>query len=230
MQAQELREAVLEANLELVNRGLVTYTWGNVSGFDRDAGLVAIKPSGVSYSQMRATDIVLVDLEGSTVDSELRPSSDTPTHIEMYKAFPEIGGIAHSHSASATSFAQARKGLPCFGTTHADHFRGEVPITRMLTSSEVETAYEANTGKLIVETFEETSPHAIPGVLVAGHGPFTWGPSSAEAVKNSAVLEQLCLMALNTVALSPDQTSLPEYVISKHYDRKHGSSAYYGQK
>lgn len=229
MQIQRLREAVCAANLELVARGLVTYTWGNVSGIDREADVVAIKPSGVDYDELTPAKIVLMRLDGTPVEGGLRPSSDTPTHLELYRAFPSLGGIAHTHSPHATLFAQAGRGLPCFGTTHADHFYGEVPITRPMTPSEVAGAYEANTGQLIAEAFTNLEPLEMPAVLVWGHGPFTWGADSAAAVKNSVVLEQVCRMALGALQLNPDLEPLPDYLLARHFQRKHGSGAYYGQ-
>ncbi len=226
-----LREAVCEANLELAARGLVTYTWGNVSGIDRDSGTVAIKPSGVDYDALTAADIVLLDLlSGKVIWGDLRPSSDTPTHLALYRAFAGVGGVAHTHSPSATAFAQAGLPLPCLGTTHADHFHGDVPVTRMLTAEEVGGAYEANTGGVIVETFSGRDPLDVPAVLVAGHGPFTWGETAAAAVKNSVVLEAVAEMGLGTLQLRSSQRSIPQYLMERHYRRKHGPGAYYGQR
>ncbi len=227
---EQLKEKVLQANLDLLKYGLVTLTWGNVSGIDRQQGVVAIKPSGIDYYDMKTNDIVVVDLNGNVVDGDLKPSSDTATHCELYKAFPDIGGITHSHSEYATIFAQALREIPCYGTTHADHFYGPVPVTRQLTEEEVNTDYETNTGKVIVERFRDLDPNAVPGVLVAGHAPFTWGKDPAESVKNNLVLERIAKMAFYSKQLNPDLPPLPEYILKKHYLRKHGPDAYYGQK
>jgi L-ribulose-5-phosphate 4-epimerase len=227
---EALRERVWRANLDLVRHGLVILTFGNASGIDRKKGLVAIKPSGVSYEHMKATDMVVVDLEGKIVAGELIPSSDTPTHIELYKAFPSIGGIVHAHSLYATMFAQAATEIPCLGTTHADHFHGPVPVTRFPTRKDVETDYEKNTGKLIVRRFARIDPNATPAALVAGHGPFAWGKTPAEAVANALVLEQTAQTALGTLTLRPGRRALPGYILEKHFLRKHGPRAYYGQK
>jgi len=226
---QQLRDAVCAANLELVARGLVTYTWGNVSGIDREADVVAIKPSGVEYAQLTPAKIVLLRLDGTPAEPGLRPSSDTPTHLELYRAFPSLGGIAHTHSLHAVVFAMAGRSLPCFNTTHADHFNGEVPATRPLTAAEVAGAYEANTGRVIAECFAGQEPLDIPAVLVPGHGPFTWGADPAAAVKNSMVLEQCCRMALGALQLNPDLEPLPDFLLARHFQRKHGPGAYYGQ-
>ncbi len=227
---EELKERVLKANQYLVEYGLVTLTWGNVSGIDRKSELVVIKPSGVDYNLMKAADMVVVSLDGKIVEGKLRPSSDLPTHIELYKAFKEIGGITHSHSENATSFAQACAEIPCFGTTHADHFNGPVPVTRVLTEAEVNENYELNTGKVIIERFKELDYLGIPGVLVAGHAPFTWGKDPEDSVKNNLVLERVAKMALNSLMLNPQLSKLPEYILNKHYKRKHGPDAYYGQR
>ena len=228
---EDLKERVWQANLDLVRHGLVVLTFGNVSGLDRAAGLMAIKPSGLSYEGMRSEDIVLVDMDGRVVEGRFRPSSDTPTHLVLYKAFPDIGGISHAHSVSATAFAQARRGLPCLGTTQADYFHGPVPVTRMLTKREVEKDYEANTGKVIVERFGRgLLPKSVPAVLVAGHGPFTWGRTPAEAVEHAVILETAAEMALNTLRINPRAPRLPEHLLRKHYERKHGPGATYGQK
>jgi len=227
---EELKKKVLEANLSLVKYGLVTLTWGNVSGIDRERGLVVIKPSGVDYEKMSAGDMVVVNLEGKIIEGNYRPSSDTPTHVELYKAFKAVGGITHSHSEYATIFAQAGLEVPCFGTTHADHFNGPVPITRFLTETEVNEGYELNTGKVIIERFNELDPIAMPGVLVRGHGPFTWGKDADDSVKNNLILERIARMALHSMQLNPDLASLPDYILRKHYERKHGPNAYYGQK
>ena len=227
---RELRNEVCEANRALVTHRLVILTWGNVSGIDRQRGIVAIKPSGVEYDALRPQDIVLVDLDGKTLEGKLKPSSDTPTHLALYRAFAGIGGVTHTHSSCATAFAQARRGVPCFGTTHADHFFGEVPVTRLLRRGEVESDYEAETGAVIVERFKGLDPAHMPAVLVAGHGPFTWGKSAADSVKNSVALESVAEMALRTLALAPDAAPLPKYLLDKHFLRKHGPGAYYGQK
>lgn len=228
---EALKETVCEANLELSRRGVVLYTWGNVSGIDRARGLVVIKPSGVPYQGMQPSDMVVVDLEGRIVEGTLRPSSDTPTHLELYKAFPEIGGVVHTHSTHAVVFAQAGMEIPPLGTTHADYFYGAVPVSRSLTRDEVQEAYEKNTGRVIVETVKETGrgPLAVPGVLVRNHGPFTWGKDPAEAVYHSVVLEEIAEMAWKTLQINPS-AALPPYILEKHYRRKHGSQAYYGQK
>lgn len=228
---EALKEKVCEANLELSRRGVVLYTWGNVSGIDHARGLIVIKPSGVPYQGMQPSDMVVVDLEGRIVEGTLRPSSDTPTHLELYKAFPEIGGVVHTHSTHAVVFAQAGMEIPPLGTTHADYFYGPVPVSRGLTRDEVQEAYEKNTGRVIVETVKETGrvPLAVPGVLVRNHGPFTWGKDPAEAVYHSVVLEEIAEMAWKTIQLNP-AAALPPYVLEKHYQRKHGPCAYYGQK
>ena len=205
-------------------------TWGNVSGIDRQRGLVVIKPSGISYEQMRPEHMVVVDLQGNVVEGDLRPSSDTPSHVLLYEQFGHIGGVAHTHSPRATTFAQARMEIPCFGTTHADHFFGPVPLTRPLTQEEVETAYESNTGRVIVERFAGIDPLEMPAVLVAGHGPFTWGNSAADSVRNAVALEAVAKLALGTVTLRQDAPNLESYVLEKHYQRKHGPNASYGQR
>ena len=230
MDLTALKNDVFRRNLELVEHGLVVLTWGNVSGIDREAGLVAIKPSGVPYAGMTAEDIVVVDLEGHAVEGRLRPSSDLPTHLALYRAFPSVGGIVHTHSPKAVAWAQARRGIPAFGTTHADHFHGAVPCTRELTPAEVADDYELNTGRVIEERFHDLDAEAFPGVLVAGHGPFTWGPTPRKAVENAVALEQIAAMALDTLRLDPDAEPAPSYVLDKHYCRKHGPGAYYGQK
>ncbi|MGD1006745.1 MAG: L-ribulose-5-phosphate 4-epimerase [Ignavibacteriaceae bacterium] len=226
---ETLKEKVLKANLALVEYGLVTLTWGNASGIDRKEGLVVIKPGGVEYNKMKAGDMVVVDLKGNVVEGQNRPSSDTPTHVELYKAFTSIGGITHSHSEYATIFAQACIGIPCLGTTHADHFYGTVPVTRFLTKDEVNSNYELNTGKVIIERFRDLDPGAIPGVLIAGHAPFTWGKDPDDSVKNNLALERIAKMALFSLQLKPNLSDLPEYILKKHYLRKHGPNAYYGQ-
>lgn len=226
------KERVLRANLELDIRGIVIYTWGNVSEIDREHGLVVIKPSGVKYSEMTADDMVVVDLRtGAVVEGDKRPSSDTPTHLALYRAFPEIGGITHTHSTCAVAFAQAGRDIPALGTTHADYFHGAVPCTRSLTEAEVRDAYEANTGKVIEETIRERKLPilSVPGVIVRNHGPFTWGTDAEQSVYHAVVLEQVAAMAAATLALNPEST-LPDYVLEKHYSRKHGPGAYYGQR
>lgn len=225
-----LKESVCKANLELVDAGLVVLTWGNVSGIDREKNIVAIKPSGVSYDELIPEKIVLVDLDGNVVEGDLNPSSDTPTHLEIYKAFDNVGGITHTHSPRATSFAQAGVPVPCFGTTHADHFYGDVPVTRILTEEEVKNDYEKNTGMVIVERFKDLNPQDFPAVLVANHGPFTWGKDAKDSVKNSIALEVICQMAIDTMFLNNDAQSINQYILEKHFCRKHGDGAYYGQK
>ena len=227
---EALKEKVYHANMELPEFGLVVYTWGNVSAIDRESGLVVIKPSGVDYATMKPEDMVVMDLAGKVVEGKLRPSSDTPTHLELYKAFSGVGGIVHTHSSWATSWAQAGRGIPCYGTTHADYFYGEIPCARVLTPEEVESAYEKNTGKVIIEAFEGRDPMAAPGVLCPSHGPFTWGKDAAEAVHNAVVLEEVAKMATRTEMLNPKITPAVQYVQDKHYFRKHGANAYYGQK
>jgi len=227
---EALKAEVCEANLVLVRAGLVTLTWGNVSGIDRASGLMVIKPSGVSYDALTPDAMVVTDLDGKVVEGRYRPSSDTATHVLFYRAFPSIGGAVHTHSTEATAFAQACREIPCFGTTHADHFHGPVPLTRMLSPEEVAEAYEANTGHVILERFKTLDPDAVPGVLVAGHGPFTWGKNAAKAVENAIALEAVAAMARATLAANPQAQPLPQYVLDKHYYRKHGAGAYYGQK
>ena len=227
---ETLKQHVYEANLDLARHGLVILTWGNVSGLYRESGLVVIKPSGVSYERMRAEDMVVVDLQGRGVEGDLRPSSDTPTHLALYRAFPHIGGITHTHSTYATMFAQAQKEIPCLGTTHADHFYGPVPVTRTLTREEVEGDYEAETGQVIVERFAKLDAKAVPAVLVANHGPFAWGGDAGASVKNAVALEEVAKIALGVFVLNPDATAVPQYLLDKHFLRKHGADAYYGQK
>lgn len=234
MKLESLRAQVCEANKLLVAQQLVTLTWGNVSAIDRDAGLVAIKPSGVAYDKLQPSDIVLVDLDGKTAEGDLRPSSDTPTHVALYNAFHTIGGITHTHSPHATALCQHRTELPCLGTTHADHFMGPVPLTRQLTQDEVESGYEINTGRVIIERFTqapgEIDPAKVPAVLVAGHAPFCWGKSAADSVKNAITLEACARIAILQGILTGPQTTLEQHVLKKHHDRKHGPNAYYGQK
>jgi L-ribulose-5-phosphate 4-epimerase len=230
MKLKSLREAVLEANLELVRRGLVLYTFGNASGIDRDQGLVVIKPSGVAYESMKAQDLVVVDLDGRIVEGSLRPSSDLPTHLILYRAFQAVGGIAHTHSRAATAWAQAQREIPCFGTTHADYFHGPVPMTKPLRPSEIRTAYEANTGHAIVRRFAKLGPLHTPAVLVAGHAPFCWGETPAQAAHVAVVLEEIAALAFQTIAANPRARSISRQLHDKHFLRKHGTSAYYGQK
>lgn len=227
---KQLKQDVYEANMELNARGVVIFTWGNVSGIDRASGLVAIKPSGVDYETMTPEDMVIVDLDGNIVEGRLKPSSDTPTHLFLYRAFPKAGGIAHTHSEFAVSFAQAGLDIPALGTTHADVFFGPVPCTRSLSEAEVRGEYEKNTGAVIAETFAGRGfdPAAVPGVLVNNHGPFTWGKDAARAVYNAVTLEKVAAMAYRTLMLNP-AASMPGYVLEKHYYRKHGKNAYYGQ-
>ena len=229
---KSLREAVYEANMELPRRGLVTYTWGNVSAVDRAAGLMVIKPSGVEYEDLSPDKLVVLDLDGQRVEGSLNPSSDTKTHLELYRAFPEIGGIVHTHSAHAVAWAQAGRDIPCFGTTHADYFYGPVPCARALSPEEVEDDYEGSTGRVIVETFRERglNPVHVPGVICRSHGPFTWGRDAAQAVYHAAVLEEVAKMAIFTVQINPEALPAPQHVLDKHFMRKHGPNAYYGQK
>ena len=226
-----LIKETLQANLDLPKHQLVVFTWGNVSAIDRERGLVAIKPSGVPYDQMETRHIIVVDLDGKVISGTYKPSSDTATHLELYRSFPEIGGIVHTHSRWATTWAQACLDLPAFGTTHADYYYGDIPCTRHLTTEEITTDYELNTGKVIVETFAQRhlDPAALPGVLVAGHGPFTWGSSAADAVHNAVVLEECSMMAFHARMLNPGLSSLDQVLLDKHYLRKHGKNAYYGQ-
>lgn len=226
---EDLKQAVYEANMELPRRGLVTYTWGNVSGVDREKGLFVIKPSGVAYEDLRPEDMVVLDLEGRQVEGKLKPSSDTATHLELYKAFPEIGGIVHTHSSWATSWAQAGRDIPCYGTTHADYFYGSIPCARNLTKEEIEEGYEKNTGLVIVETFKNLNPVYVPGVLLKNHGPFAWGTDAGEAVHNAVVLEEVAKMAARTEQICPTVKEAPREIQDKHFFRKHGSDAYYGQ-
>ena len=230
MMLKSLREEVLEANLELVRRGLVVDTFGNASGICREKNLVAIKPSGVAYDTLRPEDLVISDLDGRTVEGSLRPSSDLPTHIALYKAFGEVGGVAHTHSRGATAWAQAGREIPCLGTTHADYFRGAVPVTGLLKREEIETDYEWNTGQAIVRRFVGVHPLSMPAVLVLGHAPFCWGRSAAEAAHVAWMLEEVAQMAFATLALNPEAAPLVDLLRDKHFLRKHGASAYYGQK
>ena len=227
----DLRHHVCQANHDLVAHDLVTLTWGNVSGLDHDRGLIVIKPSGVAYDRLTPESMVLVDLEGNVVEGELRPSSDTPTHVLLYRAFGEtgVGGITHTHSPMATAFAQARQPIPCYGTTHADHFHGPVPVTRLLTPAELEEDYERHSGTVIVERFAGLDALATPAVLLAGHAPFAWGPTPGKSVENAVALEAVAAMAHTTLTLRPDAPELEAYVRDKHFTRKHGPDAYYGQ-
>lgn len=224
-----LKKQVLEANLLLPRYGLVTFTWGNVSGIDREAGLAVIKPSGVEYDGMTAEDMVVVDLDGRVVEGRWKPSSDTPTHLALYRAFPALGGVVHTHSRWATSFAQAGRGIPPMGTTQGDYFYGEIPCTRKMTPEEIGGAYELETGNVIVETFRDTDPMRIPAVLVHSHGPFTWGRDAMEAVHNAVVLEEVAFMDFHALALNPAAGPMQQELLNKHYLRKHGPGAYYGQ-
>jgi L-ribulose-5-phosphate 4-epimerase len=225
----QLREEVLEANLELVRRGLVLYTFGNASGISREQGLVVIKPSGVPYDKMKPEHLVVTDLDGKIVEGDLRPSSDLPTHLVLYQAFPGIGGVAHTHSGYATSWAQARKPIPCFGTTHADYFYGPIPVTAVMKSAEITSEYEKNTGHAIVRAFKKVSYAAIPAVLVANHAPFAWGPDPAAAAHNAVIVEAVARMAFFTTAINRAALPVGKALHDKHYLRKHGSNAYYGQ-
>ena len=226
---EELKREICEANLLLPKYNLVTFTWGKVSGIDRESGLVVIKPSGVPYEGMTPEDMVVVDLDGKVVEGKWKPSSDTPTHVELYKAFPQCGGIVHTHSRWATTFAQAGRGIPAMGTTQADYFYGEIPCTRPMTDEEIRGEYEKETGKVIVETFADRDPAAIPGVLVYSHGPFAWGTDALNAVHNAVVMEECAFMDFHAMMLSPDRGSMQQTLLDKHYLRKHGANAYYGQ-
>ena len=227
---EALKKEVCEANLQLVRHGLVLFTWGNVSAIDRESGLVIIKPSGISYDNMQPDDMVVLDLDGNIVEGQWRPSSDTPTHLELYKACPEIGGIVHTHSTYATAFSQAGRDIPAYGTTHADYFYGPIPCARRLTKEEVETDYEKNTGLVMLETLGERNPLEVPAMLTTSHGPFAWGKNAADAVYHAVVLEEVARMSLLTEQINPKATPADEYLLDKHYLRKHGKNAYYGQK
>lgn len=226
---EKLKQEVLEANLLLPEYGLVTFTWGNVSGIDRERGLVVIKPSGVPYKGMSVEDMVVVDLDGNRVEGKWKPSSDTPTHVELYKAFPECGGIVHTHSRWATTFAQAGLDIPAMGTTQADYFYGDIPCTRMLTPEEIAGEYEKETGAVIIETFRDRSPADIPGVVVHSHGPFAWGASAHEAVHNAVVMEEVAFMDWHAMMIAPGAGRMQSELLDRHYLRKHGKNAYYGQ-
>ncbi|MBV8780459.1 MAG: L-ribulose-5-phosphate 4-epimerase AraD [Phycisphaerae bacterium] len=232
MPHENLKESVYRANLALVEAGLVVLTWGNASGADRAAGVMAIKPSGVAYDKLTANDIVVLDIaSGNIVDGSGRPSSDTPTHLHLYRSFPNIAGVVHTHSTYATSFAQAHCDVPCLGTTHADNFYGTIPVTRKMKRREIQSDYELNTGKVIEQCFltRKIDPDQVPGVLVASHAPFAWGPTPEKAVENAIVLEFASQMALNTFALTPKRKAIPQTLLDKHFLRKHGPKAYYGQ-
>ena len=226
---ESLKKEVYEANMELPKRGLITYTWGNVSGIDRESGYFVIKPSGVDYDLLKPEDMVVMDLEGNKIEGDLNPSSDTPTHIKLYKAYPEIGGVVHTHSPWATSWAQASRFIPCYGTTHADYFYGDIPCARLLTPDEIEKDYEKNTGLVIIETLEEINPMFVPGILCSNHGPFTWGKDAAHAVHNAVVLEEVAKMASCTESINKNAKKAPQSMQDKHFMRKHGPNAYYGQ-
>ena len=226
----QLKEIVCAANQQLPKYGLVTFTWGNVSAIDRESGLVVIKPSGVAYEALSPANMVVLDLDGNIVEGTYRPSSDTPTHLVLYRAFPECGGIVHTHSRWATSFAQAGRDIPALGTTHADYFYGDIPCTRKMTPEEIAGEYEKETGNVIAETFKDIDPAAIPGVLVHSHGPFVWGKDAFNAVHNAVVLEELAFMAYHALGLEPGLPRMQQELLDKHYLRKHGANAYYGQK
>jgi len=230
MTLDALRSAVLDANLELVRRGLVLFTWGNASGIDRERGMIAIKPSGVPYDTMKAADIVVVNLDGEIVEGELRPSSDLPTHLILYREFRSIGGVVHTHSRYATIWAQAGQEIPCYGTTHADYFHGPIPATEPLSTEEIETDYEANTGHAIVRRFRGLDPLSRPAALVAGHAPFTWGESVENAAHNAVVLEEVARMAIETTVVNAGAQPISQALLDKHFYRKHGRNAYYGQE
>jgi len=227
---EELKLAVYEANMELPGRGLVTYTWGNVSGIDRDKNLVVIKPSGVPYDELKPEHLVVLDMEGNIVEGRFKPSSDTPTHLVIYRKFKEVGGIVHTHSKWATTWAQSGRSIPALGTTHADYFYGDIPCTREMTSAEINGEYEKETGNVIVETFMNNNPIHVPGVLVRNHGPFTWGKDAHEAVHNAVVLEEVAMMAFNTFLLNPEAKPVNQSLLDRHFLRKHGANAYYGQR
>ena len=229
---EQLKKEVYEANMELPRRGLVTYTWGNVSGIDREKGLFVIKPSGVEYDELKPEDLVVMDLKGNKVEGDMNPSSDTKTHLVLYNAFPQLGGIVHTHSPHAVGWAQAGEDIPCFGTTHADYFYGPVPCARHLTQEELDEDYELNTGKIIVETFQKRGidPVAVPAVICFSHGPFTWGKEAAQAVYHAVVLEEVAKMAIYTRQVRQEALPAPQRILDKHYLRKHGPGAYYGQK
>ena len=227
---EELKKAVCDANLQLPRQNLVIYSFGNVSGIDRESGVVAIKPSGVPYDELTPDKIVVLDLDGKSVEGDYKPSSDTPTHLELYRNFKAIGAVCHGHCPNATIWAQACREIPCFGTTHADYFYGSVPVTKVMTQDEIQNDYERNTGRVIVRRFAGIDPMQMPGVLVANHGPFTWGRTPASAVEAMVVLEQIAAMALGTITINPKQCKISKALLDKHYLRKHGKNAYYGQR
>lgn len=227
---QKLKQQVFEANMALPRHGLVTFTWGNVSAIDRDRGCVVIKPSGVAYEEMSAEDMVVVNLEGEVIAGQYRPSSDTATHLALYKRYPALGGVVHTHSTHATAWAQAGLGIPALGTTHADYFFGDIPCTRALTSEEVQGEYELNTGKVIIETLGETNPLHTPGIVVYQHGPFAWGKDAQDAVHNAVVMEEVARMAWIARGINPQLKPIDGYLMNKHFQRKHGPDAYYGQR
>ena len=227
---QPLKQQVFDANMALPHYGLVTFTWGNVSAIDRERGLVVIKPSGIPYETMQAEDMVVVDLQGNIVEGRYRPSSDTPTHLELYRRYPHLGGIVHTHSTHATAWAQAGLSIPALGTTHADYFFGDIPCTRALTAAEVAGEYELNTGKVIVETLGDTNPLHTPGIVVYQHGPFSWGKDAVDAVHNAVVMEEVAKMAWIACGINPRLRHIDGYLMNKHFSRKHGPNAYYGQK
>jgi L-ribulose-5-phosphate 4-epimerase len=227
---EEIKKAVCDANIELQRQKLIIYNWGNVSGIDRLANAVAIKPSGVPYDELTPDKIVVLNLDGNKLEGNLNPSSDAPTHLELYRNFETIGGICHTHSANATMWAQATREIPCFGTTHADYFYGSIPVTEAISADQIKNDYELNIGKIIVKRFADINPLEMPAVLVANHGPFTWGQTPADAVEAAAVLEKVAEMALGTVMINPNQKQIHKVLLDKHYLRKHGKDAYYGQK
>jgi L-ribulose-5-phosphate 4-epimerase len=227
---EELKKTVCDANIELKKQELVIYSWGNVSGIDRQAGIIVIKPSGIAYERLTPEKMVVLDLDGNTVEGDLNPSSDTPTHLELYRNFEDIGGVCHTHSPNATIWAQACREIPCLGTTHADYFYGPIPVTDVMVENEIRNDYEFNTGKVIVRRLAGIDPMQTPAVLVAGHGPFTWGATATDAVENAVVLEYLGGMALGTLTVNPRQKEISKVLLDKHYLRKHGKKAYYGQK
>ena len=226
---EELKKEVYKANMELQEKGMVIYTWGNVSGIDREKDLVVIKPSGVSYEDMKESDMVVVDMDGNVIEGDYKPSSDTATHLVLYKHYKDIGGVVHTHSTWAVTFAQAGIAIPAFGTTHADYFFGDIPCTRDLTKKEIEDAYELNTGNVIVETIGQKNPMEVPGIVVKNHGPFAWGKTPSGAVYNGVVLDKVAEMAYKTMTLNPRVEKVPQHLLDKHYYRKHGANAYYGQ-
>lgn len=226
---EDLKQSVCQANILLKTKRLVIFSWGNVSAIDREKNIIAIKPSGISYDELTPDKIVLLDIDGNIIEGDMNPSSDTPTHLELYRNFKTIGGICHTHSPKATAWAQGCKQIPCFGTTHADYFYGPVPVTDLMTVEEIKTDYELSTGKVIVRRFKDIDPLQMPAVLVANHGPFSWGKTAADSVESAIVLEQIAEMALGTVAVNPDQNEISKTLLDKHYLRKHGKDSYYGQ-